>query len=227
MVDGQDLVGIITNRDVRFETQLDQPVRNLMTPKDRLVTVREGAPAEEVLALMHRHRIEKTRRDARVLNISGTDLRQRLSEGREIPEWFTFPKVAEELRRTVIRSALGSLSMGAVIGAGVIATARWWSASVLAQAAAKHDVHPRSISFKGAMQTLEAFQQLIAFFAFDDSQVVTDTWRRICVQTLAQRLAPGVHFLFGPFLIPLFQIVKICRHIFLPVAPGRNQTRAR
>lgn len=59
VVEGEQLVGIITNRDVRFESQLDQPVANLMTPKSRLVTVREGADRKEVIELMHRHRIEK------------------------------------------------------------------------------------------------------------------------------------------------------------------------
>ncbi|AXK71730.1 IMP dehydrogenase [Lysobacter sp. TY2-98] len=53
------LVGIVTSRDMRFEKQLDDPVRNIMTRKDRLVTVREGAPDDEVLGLLHKHRIEK------------------------------------------------------------------------------------------------------------------------------------------------------------------------
>ncbi len=53
------VVGIVTNRDLRFETELDQPVRNIMTPRERLVTVREGAPREEALALMHKHRLER------------------------------------------------------------------------------------------------------------------------------------------------------------------------
>jgi IMP dehydrogenase len=53
------LVGIVTSRDMRFEKQLDDPVRNIMTRKDRLVTVREGAQDDEVLGLLHRHRIEK------------------------------------------------------------------------------------------------------------------------------------------------------------------------
>lgn len=52
-------VGIVTNRDLRFETQMDEPVSMVMTPKERLVTVREGASKDEVLALLHRHRIEK------------------------------------------------------------------------------------------------------------------------------------------------------------------------
>lgn len=59
VVDGEKLVGIITNRDVRFETNLDQPVANLMTPKDRLVTVKEGAAREIIMALLQKHRIEK------------------------------------------------------------------------------------------------------------------------------------------------------------------------
>ncbi len=59
VVDGGQLVGIVTSRDMRFEGKLDDPIRHIMTKKDRLVTVREGASDEEVLALMHKHRIEK------------------------------------------------------------------------------------------------------------------------------------------------------------------------
>ena len=57
--DSGQLVGIVTSRDMRFEKQLDDPVRNIMTRKDRLVTVKEGAPDDEVLGLLHRNRIEK------------------------------------------------------------------------------------------------------------------------------------------------------------------------
>ena len=59
VVDGSQLVGIITHRDVRFETNLDQPVAAVMTSKDRLVTVKEGASKEEVKKLLHQNRIEK------------------------------------------------------------------------------------------------------------------------------------------------------------------------
>ncbi len=59
VVEGGQLVGIVTSRDMRFEKKLDDPVRHIMTKKDRLVTVREGASDDEVLALMHTHRIEK------------------------------------------------------------------------------------------------------------------------------------------------------------------------
>jgi IMP dehydrogenase len=50
---GSDLVGIVTRRDMRFETQLDKPVAAIMTPRDKLVTVREGAEADEVQRLLH------------------------------------------------------------------------------------------------------------------------------------------------------------------------------
>ncbi|MBD3828487.1 MULTISPECIES: IMP dehydrogenase [Stenotrophomonas] len=56
---GGQLVGIVTHRDMRFETELDDPVRHIMTKKDRLITVKEGAASDEVLQLLHRNRIEK------------------------------------------------------------------------------------------------------------------------------------------------------------------------
>jgi IMP dehydrogenase len=59
VVDGKKTVGIVTHRDLRFETNLDAPVSTVMTPRDRLVTVGEGARKEEVLGLLHKHRIEK------------------------------------------------------------------------------------------------------------------------------------------------------------------------
>lgn len=59
VVDGGQLVGIVTSRDMRFEKKLDDPVRNIMTRKEKLVTVREGASDDDVLQLMHKHRIEK------------------------------------------------------------------------------------------------------------------------------------------------------------------------
>ena len=59
VVDGTKVIGIVTNRDLRFETNLDQPVCNIMTPRDRLVTVKEGSSREEALDLMHRFRLER------------------------------------------------------------------------------------------------------------------------------------------------------------------------
>jgi IMP dehydrogenase len=59
VVVGDDLVGIVTSRDMRFETRLDQPVSTIMTPKAQLVTVKEGETSENIKALLHQHRIEK------------------------------------------------------------------------------------------------------------------------------------------------------------------------
>ncbi|SDC02393.1 inosine-5'-monophosphate dehydrogenase [Cupriavidus sp. YR651] len=59
VLEGKTVVGIITNRDLRFEEELDAPVRAKMTPRDKLVTVAEGAPLEEAKRLMNRHRLER------------------------------------------------------------------------------------------------------------------------------------------------------------------------
>jgi IMP dehydrogenase len=59
VVEGENLVGIVTSRDLRFEKKPEDPVRNIMTRKDKLVTVKEGAAEDEVLRLLHKHRIEK------------------------------------------------------------------------------------------------------------------------------------------------------------------------
>ncbi|HEY4090296.1 MAG TPA: IMP dehydrogenase [Luteibacter sp.] len=59
VVDGERLVGIVTGRDMRFERKHDDPVRNIMTREERLITVKEGASHDEVLELLHRNRIEK------------------------------------------------------------------------------------------------------------------------------------------------------------------------
>jgi len=59
VVDGTKVVGIVTNRDLRFETNLDQSIANIMTPQDRLVTVREGASREQAMELLHQHRLER------------------------------------------------------------------------------------------------------------------------------------------------------------------------
>ena len=59
VVEGKSVVGIVTNRDLRFETRLESPVRSIMTPRERLITVREGASLDEAQALMHKHRLER------------------------------------------------------------------------------------------------------------------------------------------------------------------------
>jgi IMP dehydrogenase len=59
VVQGKELVGIVTNRDLRFESNLDQPIQNIMTTRERLITVKENSSLDEARALMHKHRIER------------------------------------------------------------------------------------------------------------------------------------------------------------------------
>ena len=59
VVQGKQLVGIVTNRDLRFENNLDQPVKNIMTPRERLITVKENTSLEDARNLMHKHRLER------------------------------------------------------------------------------------------------------------------------------------------------------------------------
>jgi len=104
VVDGKRVVGIVTNRDLRFETRLDQPVRAIMTPRDRLVTVREGATLEEAKALMHKHRLE------RVLVVNGDfDLRG-LMTVKDILKASEHPNACKDEQ--------GKLRVGAAVGVG-------------------------------------------------------------------------------------------------------------
>jgi len=59
VVEGRQVVGIVTTRDLRFEDRYDEPIRTVMTPRERLITVREGASLDEAQALMHKHRLER------------------------------------------------------------------------------------------------------------------------------------------------------------------------
>jgi IMP dehydrogenase len=105
VVDGSGkVVGIVTNRDLRFETNLDQPVRNIMTPRDRLVTVREGASREEAMGLMHKHRLE------RVLVIGKNFELRGLITVKDILKSSEHPNACKD--------KLGRLRAGAAIGVG-------------------------------------------------------------------------------------------------------------
>lgn len=104
VVDGQDLVGIVTNRDLRFVTEIDKPVSSIMTPKDRLVTVKEGASSDEVLAILHKYRIEK------VLVVNGQFELRGLITVKDIQKATEFPNACKDDQ--------GSLRVGAAVGVG-------------------------------------------------------------------------------------------------------------
>ncbi len=104
VVDGDDLVGIVTARDLRFETRYSEPVSRIMTPKARLVTVQEGASKEEVLGKLHEHRIEK------VLVINGDYKLRGMITVKDIQKSTDHPLACKDER--------GRLRVGAAVGTG-------------------------------------------------------------------------------------------------------------
>jgi IMP dehydrogenase len=104
VLDAGRVVGIVTNRDLRFETNLDQPVKNIMTPRDKLVTVKEGASLEEAKELMHRHRLE------RVLVINGDWQLRGLMTVKDILKSSEHPSASKDQQ--------GRLRVGAAVGVG-------------------------------------------------------------------------------------------------------------
>ncbi|HEX6297918.1 MAG TPA: IMP dehydrogenase [Burkholderiales bacterium] len=98
------VVGIVTNRDLRFEAQLDQPVKAIMTPQRKLITVREGASREEAIALMHRHRLE------RVLVVDGEFQLKGLVTVKDVLKESEHPNACKD--------AHGKLRVGAAVGVG-------------------------------------------------------------------------------------------------------------
>jgi IMP dehydrogenase len=104
VLDGKTVIGIVTNRDVRFETRLDLPVREIMTPRERLITVTESATLAEGKALMHKHRLE------RVLVVNDDFELRGLMTVKDITKQTSFPNAA--------RDAQGKLRVGAAVGVG-------------------------------------------------------------------------------------------------------------
>ncbi|HEY1395325.1 MULTISPECIES: IMP dehydrogenase [unclassified Roseateles] len=101
---GQKVVGIVTNRDLRFETRMDIPVSEIMTPAERLITVPEGASLNDGKALMHKHKLE------RVLVLNDAFELRGLMTVKDITKQTNFPNAA--------RDAHGKLRVGAAVGVG-------------------------------------------------------------------------------------------------------------
>ncbi|MCK5903483.1 MAG: IMP dehydrogenase [Cocleimonas sp.] len=104
VVDGEDLVGIVTGRDLRFELNLDQPVSSIMTPREKLVTVAEGTSQGRVRSLLHKHRIEK------VLVVNDEFKLRGLITVKDIQKSRDFPNACKD--------QTGSLRVGAAVGVG-------------------------------------------------------------------------------------------------------------
>jgi len=104
VVDGLNLVGIVTSRDLRFETRMNEPVSKIMTPKEHLVTVKEGASRDEVQKLLHKHRIEK------VLVINSNFHLRGMITVKDIQKSTDYPNACKD--------ESGSLRVGAAVGTG-------------------------------------------------------------------------------------------------------------
>ncbi len=102
VVENKETLGIVTHRDLRFETQLDAPVSTVMTPKERLITVGEGADDEEVLSLLHQHRIEK------VLVVTEDFELRGMITAKDFQKASDFPHACKDAR--------GALRVGAAVG---------------------------------------------------------------------------------------------------------------
>src|SRR5256885_11732836 len=98
------VIGIVTNRDLRFERELDQPVKNIMTPQKKLITVRDGSSREEAMALMHRHRLERVLVVDEDFNLKGL---------------VTVKDILKEVEHPhACKDAHGKLRVGAAVGVG-------------------------------------------------------------------------------------------------------------
>jgi len=104
VVDDSGTVGIVTNRDLRFESNLDALVSSVMTPKEKLVTVREGEDEEEVLRLLHHHRIEK------VLVVDGEFRLKGMITAKDFQKATDYPLASKD--------GNGALLVGAAVGVG-------------------------------------------------------------------------------------------------------------
>jgi len=104
VVSQKQTVGIVTGRDLRFETQLDAPVSSVMTPQERLVTVGEGADEEEVVSLLHQHRIEK------VLVVDNNFELKGMITAKDFQKAKDFPRACKDNS--------GALRVGAAVGTG-------------------------------------------------------------------------------------------------------------
>lgn len=185
--DDSALVGIVTSRDLRFETQLDQPVSRIMTPKDRLVTVKEGTDRDVVRTLLHKNRIEK------VLVIN---------EQFQLRGMITVKDILKEKEKPyACKDPSGQLRVGAAVGVGAESEER-----IAALAAAGVDVlvvdtaHGHS---KGVIQRVKWIKQCYPHIAVIAGNIATGA----AATALAEAGADAVKVGIGPGSICTTRIV--------------------
>ncbi|GAB4393469.1 MAG: IMP dehydrogenase [Gammaproteobacteria bacterium] len=166
VVEGEQLVGIVTNRDMRFETDLQQIVANIMTPKARLVTAKEGASREQVIALLREHRIEKVLLVDDNFCLRGMMTLKDMQKSKAKP--YACKDASEQLR---VGAAVGTGSdtderVAALVDAGVdvivVDTAHGHSQGVIDRVRAIKKAFPYMQVIAGNIATAEAARDLVA-----------------------------------------------------------------
>ena len=165
VVDGTELVGIVTNRDLRFETHFDDPVSTVMTPKDGLVTVRQGTSESEIRTLLHEHRIEK------VLVVNGDFELCGLVTVKDIQKAREYPDACKDDHEQLRVGAAVSTGAGtderveALVGAGVdvivVDTAHGHSQAVINRIRSIKQRHPDMQVIAGNVATAEGAEALV------------------------------------------------------------------
>ena len=166
VIEAGKVVGIVTNRDLRFETRLDQQVASIMTPRDRLITVKEGASIDEARELMHSHKLE------RVLVVNDAWELKGLITVKDIIKTSEHPRANKD--------AQGRLRVGAAVGTGgdteervaalvaagvdviVVDTAHGHSQGVINRVRWVKDNYPQVDVIGGNIATAEAALALVA-----------------------------------------------------------------
>jgi len=166
VVDQGETVGIVTNRDMRFETQLDAPITSVMTPKEKLVTVLEGAGKAEVMSLLHKHRIEK------VLVVNEQFALRGLITAKDFQKATDYPLACKDSRGALrVGAAVGTASdtderVAALVEAGVdlliVDTAHGFSEGVLQRVRGIKNSHPDLQVIGGNVISGDAAEALIA-----------------------------------------------------------------
>ena len=164
VVDGPRAIGIVTNRDLRFERNMSTPVEEVMTPEDKLVTISEGAAPEQIEALLHRHRIEK------VLVVDGEGNLAGLVTVKDIQKSSEHPNSCKDPRgRLLVAAAVGvgedsdervERLVGAGVDAIVVDTAHGHSKGVLERVAMIKKQYDVEV-IGGNIATAEAARDLV------------------------------------------------------------------
>ena len=187
VVDGERLVGIVTSRDLRFETRYHEVVAKIMTSKDRLVTVQEGADKEEILAKLHQHRIEK------VLVVNDKYQLRGMITVKDIQKAKDYPNACKDEH--------GRLRVGAAVGTGGDTDVR-----IAALVAAGVDVVIVDTSHGHSQGVLERVRQMKKRYkdlAVIGGNIVTAEAARVLVEAGADGVKVGI----GPGSICTTRIV--------------------